>query len=155
MKQNLQTFALTVDDLLELKKPLYGRCNVGNYWAVTIDDHLIKDLEMSPTPVDLSLYVKRTPTTLKCLGGTYVDDCLNASTEEVEKLAELTLTKFDSKPRVYNSSDYYGTEIATIDKSLFLLSQKYCARNMPYDPKNCFFTEFRRYRALFSCFFHT
>lgn len=62
---------------------------------MTIDEHLIKDLGTNPVPADSSLYVKRSSTALEGLSETYVDDCLNAGTEENENLTELTVTKFD------------------------------------------------------------
>lgn len=87
--------------------------------------------------------------------GTYVDDCLNTGTTRLEKLAEMTLSKFNSKPRIYDSFDFYGTQLATIEKGSFHLSQKRYAKNIAYVEKNCSFEEYRRHRALFSWMFHT
>lgn len=89
-KQHLKTFGLNEDDLLELNKPLYGLCDAGDYWGVTIDEHLINDLGMCPVLGDSSLYIKRSSGCLDGMTGTYVDDCLNAGTSEFEKLTEHT-----------------------------------------------------------------
>lgn len=63
-----------------------------------------------------TLNVRRSSITLKSLTGSYVDDCLNADTGEFEKSAEITVTKFDSNPMVYNNFGFQGTQVATIDK---------------------------------------
>lgn len=60
------------------------------------EEHLInkKKKGIDAVPVYISLYVIRSPTTLEGFTGTYVDDCLNAGTEEFEQLTKLTLTEF-------------------------------------------------------------
>lgn len=69
-KRDLETFGLQENELLELNKPLYGLCDAGNYWSVTIEERIINDLGLTPTPGDPSLYVKR--------NGEKLDDLMGA-----------------------------------------------------------------------------
>lgn len=43
---------------LKLLKPLYVLCDSGDDWNITIDDHLINDLQMERSVSDLSLYFR-------------------------------------------------------------------------------------------------
>lgn len=151
----MKTFGLTEDELLEFNKPLYGLCDAGDCCDVTIDEHTVNDVELTPTQGDSSLYVKRKEAKLKGLMGTYVDDCLNAEDIEYEKLIKLTLSEFDSKPRVYDSFDLFGKQLVTIERGCFRLSQKNYTTNINFVEKDSLFEEYRRYRALFSWLCHT
>lgn len=56
--EDLHLFGLRPDELLKIIKPLYGLCDFGDYWNVTIDDHLKNDLKMRKDVSDVSLYFK-------------------------------------------------------------------------------------------------
>lgn len=86
--------------------------------------------------------------------GMYVDNCLNARDLEFEKLNELTLSIFDSKPRVYDSFDFFGTQLVTLKSRYFHVSQKYYATTINFVEKGSSFGECRRRRALFSWLCH-
>lgn len=62
--------------------------------------------------------------------GTYVDECLNAGDLGFEKLTELTLSKFDSKLRVYYSFEFFGTKLEPLNRGCFHVSQKYYATDI-------------------------
>eukprot|EP00170_Pyropia_yezoensis_P001807 contig_7709_g1811 len=70
-------FDLAEDEVLLLVLPLYGICDAGDYWHVTLTSHIEEDLGMVPLVSDPALYAKR-DTNGKLLGllGAYVDDCL-------------------------------------------------------------------------------
>lgn len=52
---------------------------------LTIEEHVISDLEMNHVSVDPSLYVKICNGKLTDMAGTYVDDSLNAANHVFEK----------------------------------------------------------------------
>lgn len=95
---DLETFGLEKGQALYLKKPLYGICDAGNYRGITIEEHLINDIGMVPIIGDRVLYVKRQGSKIIGPCGSYVEDLLNVSTLEFQKLAEQTLEQFESKP---------------------------------------------------------
>lgn len=97
--------------MLFLKCSLYGLCDVGDYWEITLDDHAVNELEMRPTVGDQALYTKSQNSKIIGVSGLYVDDSLNAGTLEFEKLTESTLQYFESKPRKSNSFDFYGAHL--------------------------------------------
>lgn len=83
---------------------------------------------MCPVPGDSSLYLKRSPGSLERMTGTYVDDCLNTRTSEIDEFIEQIFPlNLDSTPRVYDEFDFYGSQVAIIAKETFLLSWKYYA----------------------------
>lgn len=49
-KEDMHLFELQDDELLHFIKPLYGICEAGNYWGVTIKEHHINDLKIIPVP---------------------------------------------------------------------------------------------------------
>lgn len=104
---------------------------------MTIDEHLLYIFGTSSILDELSLYVKRSSSVVKGATGTYIGDCLNTDTTKSEKISEPALSKFESKPNVYDNYDSFVTQIAAIDESIFLLSNKYYALNMTYTPKAC------------------
>lgn len=148
-KKDLDTFQISPDYLLELIRPLYGVCDAGDYWGETIESHVVNDIGMKPLISDPSLYVKTGDDGPEGITGSYVDDCLHAGNEEFQKTTEVSLKKFDSKPRVYDNFDFFGTQIKT-EQGNFFVGQEYYTRNMSSVPSNATFADFRRHRALFS-----
>lgn len=53
----------------------------------------------------------------------YLCDSLKINIQGLENLTELTLSKFDSKPSIDHKFDLYGSQIATIEKSILLHRQ--------------------------------
>lgn len=120
-----------------------------------MEEHIMNDLWLVPAPGVLSLYVRRSSKKLDELIGTFVDDCLNVENVSLEKLSDLTLSKFDFKSRVYDAFNFYETQLVMLDGCCFHLSQKHYASNMMYVEKNCSFDEYRNDRAFFSWLCHT
>lgn len=54
---DLKTFGIGVDQLLELNKPLYGLCDAGDYWGATIERHITNGFGMIFILSGTSLYV--------------------------------------------------------------------------------------------------
>lgn len=88
-------FGLSDREVLKLVMPLYGICNAGDYWGITVSEHNVIDLGMLHIPGDSALYVKqvnrgganRTIGITRC----YVDNALNTGTAEFETFTESTL----------------------------------------------------------------
>lgn len=82
-KQDRESFGLEEDDLLKLNKQLYGLWDAGDYWGVTMNEHIIDDLGLVPAPGDPFLYVNRSGKKLDGFIGTYV---INGLKDEMFRL---------------------------------------------------------------------
>lgn len=71
-----------------------------------------------------------------------MDDSPNAGTQSFEHLTQKTLKTFESKPRVYDSFDYFGSQTQTITPHKFCVGQPYYAKHMTFIPKDTSFDEF-------------
>lgn len=126
------------DEVLHILKPLYGLCDAGDYWSETMTSHVKEDLSMSPLTGDPALYVKEGDGQTDGLLGSYVDDMLLGGNEDFQRLTESTLTRFDSKPREWDDTEFLGVRIRTLLRPArhFTLSQpEYIklVRTMPID----------------------
>lgn len=54
----MANFGWQVDELLELKRPLYDRCDAGDYWSETMNLHIVNDLGINETAGGSSLDVR-------------------------------------------------------------------------------------------------
>lgn len=86
--------------------------------------------------------------------GSYVDDALNAGTKGFQNLTEITLHKFESKPRTYDNFDFHGAKIETIGNADFSFDQRYYTSGLSTLPLDSSFDESRRVRA-FSWLVHS
>lgn len=100
--------SIEYDHLLFLIRHLYGLCGTGDYWEITLDDRVASDLSMRSTAGDPALYTKTQNSKLVGVSVLYVDDSLNAGTPKFENMTESTLHRFESKPRIYDSFDFYS-----------------------------------------------
>lgn len=66
---------------------------------------------MVPLLNDSVLYAKIEGNKPVGLSVVQVDDSINAGDESFEKIMQLTLVKFDSKPHVYDTFDFSGTPV--------------------------------------------
>jgi len=69
-------FDLTDGEVLLLVRPLYGVCDAGDYWFVTLQRHVRDDLLMTPLSSDPALYMCKGVNGLVGLMGSFFDDCL-------------------------------------------------------------------------------
>lgn len=46
--EDRELFGLNNGEILKLTMPLYGICDAGDYWSVTVHEHNVKDLGMLP-----------------------------------------------------------------------------------------------------------
>lgn len=84
-KENYNILGIKHDELLLLRKPLYGMCDAGDCWNETICEHLCEDLMMKLCITDPSLWLRLDNGKLIGIVGNYVDDNLNAGTKSFEK----------------------------------------------------------------------
>lgn len=83
--EDMILFDVSKYELLKLVKPLYGLCNSGDYWNVTIDNHLINSLKMERAISDTSMLFMFDRKKLCGITGNYVDDNLHAGTKLFEQ----------------------------------------------------------------------
>ena len=108
-----QYFGLEDDQILQLVKPIYGTTDVGDYWDVTVENHVKNDLEMEPMTGDPSLYGKFVSKQDIAAGllGMLVDDGLLTGSEAFQKLTEMTLERFESRVREWDNVEFFGMKI--------------------------------------------
>ena len=106
-------FDLTDDEVLLLVRPLYGVCDAGDYWFVTLQRHVRDDLLMTPLSSDPALYMRKGVDGLVGLMGTFVDDCLLGGTDGFQAATNKTLRVFDAKPRQMDEMEFVGVQVKT------------------------------------------
>jgi len=106
-------FDLTDDEVLLLVRPLYGVCDAGDYWLVTLQRHVRDDLLMTPLSSDPALYMRKGVNGLVDLMGTFVDDCLLGGTGEFQTATKTTLRVFEAKPRQMDEMEFVGVQVKT------------------------------------------
>ena len=147
-KMDLKYFGLCEEDIFELLKPIYGMTDAGDYWGVTVDRHAKQDLGLVPLLGDPSLYVKRNEEDVDGLLGMYVDDVFLGGNVEMQRLTELTLKRFDSKKRVWDNIEFFGTSIQTEDGGLFSITQEQYIKRLKPIPMDASFQSFRSFRSV-------
>lgn len=94
----MSNFVLKEDQALRLKKPLYGTGDGGDYWGMTLDDHVKNGLGLKATACDPSLYaitsLSGRDDDLEGSLGAYVDDHLQAGNKAFQELTNNTVEKF-------------------------------------------------------------
>ena len=154
-KRDLEAFGLEEHEIMELLRPLYGTCDSGDYWGVTVQRHITDDLKMTPTAGDPSLYLKRNKGDIDGIMGNYIDDGALAGNEAFQRLTEKTLVKFDSKPREWDNFEFFGAFIKTQDNGELTVDQIGYAKKLKPLPMDATFHQFRSYRAVFAWLGHT
>lgn len=104
-------FEIGPDKLLKLFRPLYGLADSGDYWGATFTDHLTREIGMKSTVGDADLFFKSIRGKLSGLTATYVDDTLQAGNQEFSDFAKQTESRFECKPRDYDSCTFVGKQI--------------------------------------------
>jgi hypothetical protein len=133
---------LSQDELIRRLKPLYGLGDSGDYWHTTITGfHL--SLRFSHSAGDFALYFRRIEYRLIGLSSTFVDDLLQAGTEEFRGDVVRELQKsFEIKGPVESPLMFAGVEVKE-----YLLSQYSYIRSLKSLPENAPYKDFRSVRA--------
>ena len=147
-RADLIYFGLDEDEILELLKPIYGMTDAGHYWGVTVDRHVKHDLGLVPLLGDPSLYVKRNEEDLDGLLGMYVDDSFIGGNDSMQELTKLSLKKFDSKERVWDNFEFFGTSIQSYADGSFSVTQQEYTKKLKPIPQEASFACFRSYRSV-------
>ena len=79
---------------------------------------------MKPLLGDPSLYIKRNNEDIDWLMGIYVNDGCLAGNGKMEPFTEKTLHRFESKPRVWDIFEFFGTTVTTISPRLFSIGHE-------------------------------
>ena len=146
-KTDVEHFGLSQDEIVELMRPIYSMTDAGDHWGVTIDHHAKDDLGLVPLLGDPSLYIKRNDEDLDGLLGMCVDDGCLAGDKVMQSLTELTLQRFDSRPREWDNFEFFGTSIFTVKNGHFLVSQKAYINRLKPLLLDASLELFRTYRA--------
>jgi len=104
-------FDLTDDGVLLLVRPLYGVCDAGDYFFVTLQRHVRDDILMTPLSSDPALYMRKGVNGLVGLMGTFDDDCLLGGTDEFQTATKTTLRVFKAKPRQMDEMECVGPQV--------------------------------------------
>lgn len=115
-------FALGDNEILKLKTPIYGVPDAGDYWNVTLHDHLRKDLKSVLLVGDSALYLKPNDEDVDGLMAIYVDDKAMVGNDEMRKLTEETAKRFESKPREWDEFNFFGMHLKSLDDNVFSVS---------------------------------
>jgi hypothetical protein len=137
---------LEPDLVLKLHKPLYGLSDAGDYWARTLTDHHRRDLKMTQTVTDGSLFFLRIAENLIGMSATYVDDTLRAGSPSFVEIAKATGQKFQSRSPTFQKIKFAGLEIDAQMKTTELSQRSFIAR-LALLPANADFEKYRSSRA--------
>eukprot|EP00170_Pyropia_yezoensis_P002751 contig_11549_g2756 len=145
------------DEVLQVLKPLYGLCDAGDYSSATMTAHIKDDLCMSSLTGDPALYYKYGDGHADGLLGSYVDDMLLGGNENFQSLTESTLTRFESKPREWDDTEFLGVCVRTLSKPSrhFSLSQPEYVTLVHKMPLDVTYDKFISTRAAFSWLAHS
>ena len=147
-------FRLNENQLLRLLKTLYGLTDAGDYWDVTMTNHLKKDLNMSQASLDISIFFKMIRGKLTGMSGMYVDDGIHAGNDEFLKLCDRSQKRFKSKPREMGTFTFAGVRVETTDEGIKLGQEAYAQSIKPL-PEDCTFRDFRSCRQRLQWLVHT
>lgn len=146
-------FRLSSNQLLRLLKPLYGLSDSGDYWHSTFSNHLTRDLNMTLTTGDLSLFFRVVEGKLRGMTGAYVDDIIGTGDAAFEKESEVTGERFQSKARETGNFQFAGIQIEK--EGGYLMHQERFALKIKPLSKQCTFPEFRSKRHELAWLTHT
>lgn len=86
--QDLECIGIKAHNFLKIKKPLYGLCDSGNYWVVTMNAHVVSDLGISPLVSDSAFYTRFNKCKPGGTCGVQVDDRITAGNDFFQNLTK-------------------------------------------------------------------
>lgn len=132
-----QEFRLSSNQLLEILRSLYGLADSGDYWHATFLKHTKKDLGVSSTAWDLSLFFKQIHGSLHGFSATHVDDTLSAGNTKFETETRQTPKRFEAKPRPYDKLNFTGVASTTCEDGSRLIHQTEYAQKLQSLHEDC------------------
>ena len=139
-------FGLSTNELFKLVKPLYGLCDAGDYWYITLRALLKDDLRLTNLESDVSFYFRQGELGLQGMLGTYVDDLVTAGNDSFHQITSRIEKRFESKPPVFDNFYFAGVHIKRDEDNTIHVSQKAHIERIRALDKNCTFDEFRSRR---------
>ena len=79
-------------------RALYGITDTGDCWGVTLDTHVMSDLQIVSLETHPSLYMTDSTNCVEELLSAYIDDCLLGGDERFQELTKDMLLKLNSRP---------------------------------------------------------
>lgn len=149
-------FRISADEVLDLRKPLYGNGDSSDYWGVTFARHAKDDLQLTPTSGDPSLYILIPLSTLdreqeeedaEGVMGVYVDEKFPAGNEKFQELTEATLAKLESRPRAWDNFEFFGCDFRTVEQDISEVDQREYIANIGLVPADVNLEKYRSLRA--------
>ena len=132
-------FGLSTNELFKLVKPLYGLCDAGDYWYITLRALLKDDLRLTNLESDVSIYFIKSELGLQGMLGTYVDDLVTAGNDSFHHITSRIEKRFESKSPAFDNFHFSVVHIKRDDDNTIHVSQKaHIERIRPLD-KNCAF----------------
>lgn len=113
-KADHDILGVTEQQLLRLKKPLYGICDSGDYWYDTFNRFTLNDLKLKALKGDMAVFYGKGGECLSGMLGSYVDDCLFAVGPGFEDVLKRCTDTFDAKPVVWDNTDFLGLRVETM-----------------------------------------
>lgn len=115
-----------------------------------MEKHILNDSGMKKLPSESAVFENCKENGLVFIGGIKVDNRPNAGSVQVVLITGQTLNRFESKPRMYNTFNFFRSQIRTVSYRKFRFGQPYCAAYMSFRPTDSKFEEFRKHFAFFS-----
>lgn len=142
-----EEFGLPDDEVFQLIKPLYGLCDAGDYWYITLRVFIRDFLGIDNLESDLSLYAQfKNDGELDGMFGTYVDDICNAGNESFEKLSSTFEQRFDTKDRKDDDFHFSGVHIQKHENGTITVDQRAHIDRLQTLQTTCSFEDFRSER---------
>lgn len=109
---------------MELLKPLYGLCELGDLWHTTIDNYHRVDLNMKPSRSDPAFYISFTDSgDVRGFSGNYVDDMLRARNDEFRHISAATAKKFRLGENQHLPCEFSGFHLDKLDDGTMRIKQ--------------------------------
>jgi hypothetical protein len=139
---------LSLDEQLQVLKPLYGLSDSGNYWQETLVRHHLSSLNMKQATADYSLVFRIIGRTLVGMSGAYVNDLIHAGICGFNKEAvRLTKENFDVKDPVAPPMTFTGMQIGKSEDGVSTISQvEYLSRRTQL-PSSASWVQYRSIKA--------
>ena len=156
--EDRDTLGISKGELLQLRKPLYGICDSGDYWNTTFFKFVKEELLMTPLSSDIAAFYKKGKGATSGMLGLYVDDSIAAVGPEFVKEVEKIQNRFDAKPTKWDQFHFLGVRISTKNEPMeagIEIDQPQHISDIEPIPTGTTFREFRSIRAKLSWLSHT
>ena len=138
---------------LKLLKPLYGLADSGDFWYREISEYH-RGLGMKTLTTENSLWLKFVNNVLGGLSAVYVDDLIQAGTQDFDKLTDSLGREYDTKNKEYGDGTIAGIEFRCDDDGIRVNQAQYL-RSLKLLPTDATFQGFRSSRMKLAWLVHS